>query len=158
MTSDNVQDRRSEGPNAGRRGGGLTALADLAGRWRLERLITHSDGRADRFSGEAVFGWSGPRLIEDQSGALETAEGAKVTATRRYVWTAEPGRIEVLFGDMRPFHTIPLRVARPETTHLCPPDRYAVTYDFTQFPDWTATWKVEGPRKEYRMTCHYSPA
>ena len=138
---------------------GLTALADLTGRWHLSRVITHDDGRIDRFEGEARFAWSGPRLIEDQTGTLDMGGGARpLVGTRRYVWQAEKGRIEVLFDDMRPFHTIPLNVAHPEPTHLCAPDRYAVAYDFSTFPDWTAAWTVEGPRKGYRMISRYSRA
>ncbi len=135
---------------------GLTSLSSLSGRWRLARKITHDDGTAHGFEGESVFSWSGPRLIEDQSGLLDIGSGAPLIATRRYVWTAEAGRIEVLFDDMRPFHTIPLSVVNPETTHLCPPDRYHVTYDFGAFPTWHAVWEVEGPKKAYRMESRYS--
>ena len=137
---------------------GLPSLSALAGQWSLTRTIDHADGATHRFSGQSTFAWSGPRLIETQSGHLDMGAGPALKATRRYVWTAESGRIEVLFDDMRPFHTIPLGVATPETTHLCPPDRYQVTYDFTAFPDWTAVWNVEGPKKEYRMASHYRRA
>lgn len=135
---------------------GLTGLADLTGVWRLERRIVHSDGQEHSFSGEARFTWSGPRLIEDQTGTLDMGTGQPLVATRRYVWTAEGRRIEVLFDDMRPFHTIPLGADRPETTHLCPPDRYHVVYDFRNFPAWIATWDVEGPKKAYRMESRYA--
>ena len=135
---------------------GLNGLADLAGVWRLDRRILHEDGQTHAFSGTAMFSWSGPRLIEDQTGHLDIGSGPPLVATRRYVWTAEARRIEVLFDDMRPFHTIPLGTATPETTHLCPPDRYHVAYDFTEFPLWTALWDVEGPKKAYRMESHYT--
>ena len=133
---------------------GLASLAELTGRWRLDRSILHEDGAEDRFEGSATFAWSGPRLIETQEGTL-TVGGRDLKATRRYVWSAERGRVEVLFDDMRPFHTIPLSVAKPETTHLCPPDRYHVAYDFSTFPDWGAVWTVEGPKKAYRMDARY---
>lgn len=107
--------------------------------------------------GTCTFTRSGPRLIQDERGFLETGEG-RFEATRRYVWTEAQGRLDVHFDDMRPFHSIPLGVARPETTYLCPPDRYSVSYDFSRWPDWQSTWTVEGPRKSYVMTNRFSPA
>ncbi len=136
--------------------GGLSSLSALAGEWHLSREIRHDDGALHTFEGKATFGWSGPRLIEDQSGRLDIGTDAPLVASRRYVWTSEDGRIEVLFEDMRPFHTIPLNVPHPETTHLCPPDRYHVSYDFSAFPVWTASWTVEGPRKAYEMKSRYA--
>ena len=139
-------------------GVGLPSLSALAGRWSLRREITHEDGATHHFMGSAVFTWSGPRLIEEQTGTLDIGTATPLKASRRYVWTREGSRIEVLFDDMRPFHTIPTGAARPETTHLCPPDRYHVAYDFTGFPDWVAVWDVEGPKKAYRMESRYSRA
>ena len=133
------------------------SLWALAGRWRLSRRIVHSDGREDVLEGTCTFTRSGPRLIQDERGLLETGEG-RFEATRRYVWSETNGRLDVHFDDVRPFHSIPLGVARPETTYLCPPDRYSVAYDFSRWPDWQSTWTVEGPRKRYVMTNRFSPA
>ena len=58
---------------------------------------------------------------------------------------------------MRPFHSVQLGVEHPETVHLCPPDRYAVVYDFGGWPKWSTVWTVEGPKKNYRMESHFSP-
>lgn len=129
---------------------GLNTLWALIGQFRLERRIVHADGREDRLSGTCKFSRAGPRLIQAEAGALETTEG-RFEATRRYVWSEDQGRLDVHFEDMRPFHSIPLGVDRPETTYLCPPDRYNVAYDFTGWPDWQSTWTVEGPRKDYVM-------
>ncbi len=128
----------------------------LVGDWSLSRRIVHGDGREDRFEGRCVFSKSGPRLIQYESGVLETAEG-RFEGTRRYVWTEGAGQLQVHFEDMRPFHSVPLGVQRPEATYLCPPDRYGVSYDFTRWPDWESVWQVEGPRKDYVMTNRFMP-
>ncbi len=65
--------------------------------------------------------------------------------------------MEVSFADMRPFHSIPLGEINPEATHLCPPDRYHVAYDFCGWPNWQTIWTVEGPRKDYRMESRFTP-
>ena len=121
----------------------------------MTRTIEHADGRVDRLTGRCRFTRSVPRLLQDEEGWLETAEG-RFQASRRYVWGEKPGRLEVHFHDMRPFHSIPLGVAHPETVHLCRPDRYEVVYDFSNWPDWRTVWTVEGPRKSYRMETSYA--
>jgi hypothetical protein len=132
--------------------GGFTSLAVLEGRWNLDRVIRHSDGQEDRFDGTATFTRSGPRLIHDEEGTLTPGRGGPaLKAARRYIWTNASGRFDIAFYDMRPFHSLPKGVATYETTYLCDPDRYHVTYDLTRFPHWTMTWDVEGPKKGYRM-------
>lgn len=136
---------------------GLTSLAMLEGVWRLERRILHDDGREDRFEGEATFTRTGPRLLQDEAGWLHPSHGGQpLRATRRYVWSRTGDQIEVSFADMRPFHSFSLTSAEPTATHLCPPDRYEVRYDFTDFPNWNSTWRVEGPRKAYEMANRFS--
>ncbi|MEM9425336.1 MAG: DUF6314 family protein [Pseudomonadota bacterium] len=135
---------------------GLVSLFALAGGWELQRVITHDDGRTDRLTGTCRFTRSGPRLLQDEDGWLETTQG-RFQASRRYVWGENNGRVEVFFADMRPFHSIPLGEAKPETVHLCPPDRYHVAYDFTAWPQWSTVWTVEGPRKDYVMKTRFTP-
>jgi len=135
---------------------GLPSLAVLEGRWMLTRDIVHSDGSKDAFEGEATFHRSGPRLIQYENGWLTSdRSAAPMKATRRYVWSASGNRVDVAFEDMRPFHSLPLGSATPGTTYLCPPDRYEVSYDFREFPNWSTVWVVEGPRKNYRMTSRF---
>ena len=139
--------------------GGLSSIWALEGDWWLTRTIVHGDGAENSFEGVAHFARSGARLIHDEDGLLEMVPGqVPLKATRRYVWSQEGGRIEVAFGDMRPFHTIATGVERPETTYLCAPDRYNVSYDFSAFPDWTSVWHVEGPKKDYVMTSRFTPS
>ena len=135
---------------------GLASLWSLEGRWRLERQILHADGMVNRLDGEVRFHRSGVRLIQDEEGTLVLGNQT-IKATRRYIWTASNGRLDVFFDDMRPFHTVLLGVAQHQTVHLCDPDRYEVSYDFSQWPHWSARWQVEGPRKDYVMTSSFSP-
>jgi hypothetical protein len=131
---------------------GLTSLSQLEGLWRLDRRIRHSDGAENRFEGISRFSRSGKRLVQDEEGHLTGVAGQPgLKATRRYVWMLDSQRIEVLFHDMRPFHTIPTGVVCPETTYLCSPDRYHVAYDFSDMAAWRAQWRVEGPKKSYVM-------
>ena len=133
-------------------------LADFAGDWRIARVIEDRlAGRAGRLDGAARFVPDDGGLVCDERGTLRFAGAPPLQAERRYLWRASGGRIAVLFADGRPFHDFaPADTAT--ATHDCPPDAYAVRYDFTAWPDWTATWDVTGPRKDYRMTTRYRPA
>ena len=134
----------------------LTSLAILEGEWRMEREIVHALGPSDRFEGVSSFRRSGPRLVQDETGTLMPGRGGPpMKASRRYVWSEGEGRIDLAFEDMRPFHSLPIGVETYATTYLCPPDRYEVSYDFGNFPIWTTVWRVEGPRKDYRMTTRF---
>ena len=136
---------------------GLSSLWALSGTWRLLRRIVHGDGSEASLVGQAVFSRSGPRLIQDETGVL-TLAGRELQASQRYVWERAGSQLNVYFSDMRPFHAVPLEVVAPDAVHLCPPDRYEVTYDFENWPNWRSVWHVEGPRKDYVMTSTYGPA
>ena len=135
---------------------GLSSLSSLEGRWRLKRDIVHGDGAVNTLTGTVHFHRAGARLIQDETGELVLGNQT-VKATRRYIWAACEGRLDVFFDDMRPFHTVLLGVARHKTAHLCAPDRYEVSYDFSAWPKWSTCWQVEGPRKDYVMTSRYEP-
>jgi len=135
---------------------GLSALWALEGRWTLLRDIAHADGSVNHLTGEVHFQRSGARLIQDETGTLVLGDRS-LKATRRYIWTEINGRLDVFFDDMRPFHSVPLKVATYQTVHQCDPDHYQVAYDFSQWPNWSARWQVEGPRKDYVMTSHFAP-
>ncbi len=134
---------------------GPTSLFSFVGVWDLSREIRHADGRIDRLTGKCKFTRSGPQLLQDEWGWLETASG-RFRATRRYVWKEAESQLNVYFKDMRPFHNVPLGVERPEAIHLCPPDRYEVAYDFSDWPVWGTVWTVEGPSKAYEMESRFA--
>lgn len=132
-------------------------LASFEGRWRVARNVTdHADGPDARFEGEAVFLADGQGLTYEETGKLTLAGLRPVVATRAYLWRdAGPGRIAILFPDGRPFHAFALAPAA-EDAHFCDPDRYCVAYDFARWPDWSATWQVTGPRKNYTLVSRYA--
>ena len=138
---------------------GLVSLEALEGRWRLSRVIRNADGSEATLEGVTVFRREGDGARAGGGGLADASgRGAPLRATRRYLWAAGRRRgLEVRFEDGRPFHTVPLGVARPEAAHDCAPDVYRVAYDFADWPRWRAVWRVTGPRKDYVMTSDYAP-
>ena len=131
-------------------------LMKFAGRWSLSRQIDdrHSGGTGT-LTGVADFTPEGDRLLYSETGQLRIGDAPPMEATRRYIWRAAEDRIEVLFDDGRPFHFFTASGQGEGTDHLCGADLYRVSYDFTNWPEWSAQWTVQGPRKDYVMMSRY---
>ena len=137
----------------------ILSASDFRGDWRLSRTITDRLGGMDgTLSGIATFAGAGQALTYDETGRLALASGAVMEATRRYHWHFGGDRVDVTFADGAAFHGFVLGGVVEGTTHLCGADLYDVTYDFTGWPVWTATYVVRGPRKDYTSFSTYRPA
>lgn len=133
-------------------------LMDFEGRWGLFRTIEDRlGGRDGTLTGHVTLAPDGPdALVYEEEGQLTIADQPALTARRIYRWARAPGgRIEVTFEDGRAFHDFSLERTMPEASHWCDPDMYHVTYDFTRWPRWSSEWRVQGPRKNYRMSSQY---
>lgn len=134
----------------------MPQLSDFRGVWMLSRRIVQSNGPEGRFTGQAVFTPEGAGLRYHEAGQLELAGAAPLQAERAYLWQAEGAQIVVRFADGRAFHRFDPEA--PAAAHWCDPDDYRVRYDFALWPDWSAEWRVTGPRKDYVMISRYSRA
>ena len=128
--------------------------ADLAGAWRVLRVIRHADGTAARFTGRAVWTPEGDAFRCVELGRLRQ-DGGAFEARRETVWRDGPEGIAVAFGDGRPFHM--WRPGEP-ARHDCPPDDYRLRFDLSAWPCWSVRWRVVGPRKDYRALTRYARA
>jgi hypothetical protein len=128
-------------------------LDDFAGVWALERTIQHEDGTGARFTGHAVWRPDANGLAYHETGEMVLAEGVRFMAERRYLWSAD---LSVWFEDGRFFHNVPPHGG--PTAHWCDPDQYDGHYDFADWPNFRITWRVRGPRKDYRMETLYRRA
>ncbi len=126
-------------------------LQDFAGRWRLEKEIAAAGQPPARFEGVAEWRGGAGGLRYEERGQLWLGAGAPMQAARRYLWTPA---LEVFFEDGRFFHRVP--AAGGEAHHHCAPDAYRVAYRFDNWPEFTAVWRVTGPRKDYVMTARYT--
>ena len=141
---------------------GAAATARLfEGLWNIRRDILDLDSEwLGRMEGQAVFVADGPDvLLYREEGRLKFGGLEDIQATRSYRWYfGADGQIAVTFADGGPFHEFRYRRGRAEASHYCDPDLYEVAYDFTAWPDWRAEWRVEVPRKDYRMVTVYRRA
>jgi len=134
----------------------VRGLADYVGRYKVARQIEDARAKASStFEGEA-------EIVATQDGATYTERGFLVmgeqrfAAERTYLWRSAGTRIDVLFADGRPFHDFDPVAGGKATEHLCGADWYRGGYGLTDWPVWTVTWDVEGPRKSYRSVTTYS--
>jgi len=126
-------------------------LADFAGKWRLERQITHQGQPPAGFSGWATWAAAPGGMQYFELGELRLTGQPPMRAERRYFWHAD---LRVDFEDGRFFHQVP-----PEggtARHWCDPDTYDVRYDFSGWPRFEVIWQVAGPAKQYAMVSRYS--
>jgi hypothetical protein len=107
-------------------------------------------------AGMATCSGNGAGLLYHETGTLTLDAGAKFQAERSYLWDADGSTITVRFADGKPFHAFTPDGSAQGTSHLCGADWYNVTYDFTAWPAWSATWIVTGPRKDYTSVTHYN--
>ena len=136
----------------------LTAQ-DFQGDWQLDRVITDRLGTMNgRLSGVATLTGNDAQMAYDETGRLTLATGSVMAATRGYLWTFKATRVVVRFADGADFHAFVPDGQAIGTTHLCGEDLYDVTYDFRDWPVWTATWSVKGPRKDYTSVSRYQRA
>jgi hypothetical protein len=130
-------------------------LTDFKGLWTLTRYIAQRNAPDAELRGSATMRPDADGLIYHEVGLLTVGDSPPVQAERRYLWRdGGNGAIEVLFEDGRAFHRID--PANLNDTHWCDPDTYDVTYDFKTWPNWSSTWRVRGPRKDYDMVTRYS--
>ena len=121
-------------------------LADFAGDWMIERTISPKSGPVARFDGMARWAPSAQGLDYTEQGTLHVEGAAPMQAERAYIWRPD---LSVYFDDGRFFHKVPTQGGR--TQHFCDPDTYSGAYDFSDWPQFTVSWDVRGPRKDYRM-------
>ena len=133
-------------------------LAEFIGTWRLEREI--EDLRLDltgRLDGRCTFVPDGAELVQTETGVLRFGDAAPMEARRVYRWAAEGARLVVRFDDGRAFHDFGPE-GGAEAQHVCEPDVYRVRYGFADWPIWTSTWRVTGPRKDLILRSRFSRA
>jgi len=127
-------------------------LQDFEGVWVFTRDVAETDGRRSTVTGRAVWRHYGTGLAYTETGEMRIEGHAPMQVERRYLWD---GDLAVFFEDGRFFHHVPPEGG--ETTHWCDPDQYDGAYDFGRWPEFTVTWRVRGPRKDYRMVTRYRP-
>ena len=132
------------------------SFADFAGKWRITREIKDHSGGTTTFYGEANLSGCDDQMRYSESGQVTLSNNRTIQAERTYLWRkGSDGQIDVYFDDGRFFHRF--SAGKPYAEHLCGDDHYKVIYDFTQWPVWYSTWRVNGPRKDYTMVSCYSP-
>jgi len=133
-------------------------LQDFAGRWQIDRVID------DALTGQSITGQGVAHFIAEPTGHLVYEEALSLIypdqprpfeATRRYIWQGQGGVIEIRFEDGRLLQRLSLSGSNVGDVHHCDPDRYDGRYEFADWPQWRAIWRVTGPRKDYLMTTVY---
>jgi hypothetical protein len=142
---------------------GDDTLDFLAGDWNVLRWISdHRAGTDGEFRGTASF----RSRSDDDTRALDYTEEGELTfgshrgpASRSLIYSGRPdGGADVWFADGRPFYRLDLRSGHCVAEHPCNEDQYVVTVKRQGEDEFTETWRVAGPEKNYEMTATYTRA
>lgn len=132
-------------------------LRDFVGRYKIVRQIKDTRAQVEsRFEGEAEIALTDNGADYGEKGLLIMGE-QRFQAERRYLWRSSGAHIAVLFDDGRPFHDFDPLAGGRATEHLCGADWYRGGYELVNWPVWSVTWDVEGPRKLYKSSTTYTP-
>lgn len=135
----------------------VRGLAEFIGIYGVTRVIEDARaGAQSRFDGQAVIERDADGAVYVETGALRV-NGQRFEAERRYLWRAQPARIFVSFADGTAFHDFDPALGGQASAHLCGDDMYRGGYNFGDWPRWSLTWDVTGPRKDYRSVTQYVP-
>jgi hypothetical protein len=133
-------------------------LSAFIGSYDVARVIDDRRAAAQpRFEGRAVLFLSSSGAVYHETGAL-ILNGQRFEAERSYLWHEDGGRIWVRFADGREFHDFDPKIGGLASAHLCGADMYRGGYELSDWPRWSVTWDVSGPRKDYRSITTYMPA
>lgn len=127
-------------------------LGDFEGAWFYTREVVEDGGPLAQVMGRAVWTAQGTGLRYTETGEMRLPGHAPMRVERSYHWDVDLG---VFFADGRFFHHVPRNGGG--VAYWCDPDQYDGCYEFKDWPAFSMTWRVQGPRKDYRMTTTYRP-
>jgi len=138
---------------------GPKQLMDFCGSWRLGReIIDLKTGTRGHMDGMATFEPDSSSLRYFEVGRLVLAGQPELQASRRYWWQPRSDGVDICFDNGQFFHRLDITQHITTAKHVCAADTYNASYDFSEWPAWSATWHVSGPRKLYSMTSRYYAA
>lgn len=128
----------------------------LAGRWQMQRkTVDHVAGQTFHLDGICTFEPDGGAVLQRETGVLRLESGQTFSAEQSYIWRFSVKQVELFFNDKRPFLTLKRPFSLCDSLHLCGEDTYVAQYDFRESSQWSSTWHVTGPRKNYVMSNDY---
>ena len=133
-------------------------LEDFIGRFGLSRVI--EDRLADqslRFEGRATISATDQGAIYAEAGKMTFPNGQTFQSERSYLWAHDGALVRVCFEDGRAFHDFDPVAGGAASEHLCGQDMYRGGYEFGDWPRWSLTWAVSGPRKDYTSCSMFTP-
>jgi hypothetical protein len=125
----------------------------FAGDWLMVRIIENApEGVIGEVWGEARFVADGEGLACRETGVVRF-QGEDFHMERTSLWRfPEPGLVEVLHADGRPFHHF--LTERPIALESSGDASFEIVYEFE--PDtWISRWEMTEPGGSYMMTTRY---
>ncbi len=136
-------------------------LSSLRGSWKIERTITHRFPIIESYqaTGSAKFSLEEVHTLHYEEEVklrnLRTKDVFQSTQQYVYRYDAVLDTLTKHFSDGRLFYKLEISDNGASGYHLCQEDHYSAEYLFESQENFSLTYLVKGPRKDYTMQTQY---
>lgn len=137
-------------------------LSCLLGTWKIERTITHRFPLVESYEaiGSAKFILEEAHILcyQEEMELRNLRTHDIFQSTQQYVYRYEPASdaLTKYFSDGRFFYALEISGNMASGSHLCKEDHYDAEYIFESQKNFSLTYLINGPRKDYGMKTLYS--
>lgn len=142
-----------------------TIFDNFKGSWNFERRIAslETDKEEATAQGTAEFTQQeNASLAYEETGKLNLSTGQSLPFYRHYLYTLEENAMHVFYGDgpqtgqLYQTYRMKENDLHAEAVHVCGEDLYEGEYTRLGRDAFTMTQRVKGPRKNQRITTHFT--
>lgn len=108
--------------------------------------------------GQAAFTLLTPSLLAYREDLEVHIPGFSEAVYQEYLYVFEEGCVYKKFKDNRLFYRLEVSNAEATGAHLCGEDHYQAHYSFLGQNNFTLTYRVKGPRKDYEILTEFTRA
>jgi len=129
--------------------------SDILGQWELTRNIKDKlNDKIFNLIGISIFTENNASYVCNETGIIKS-DNFQSKAHQTYSWLLKPKGWEISFLNGNFFHDLELVMCDQQVYHKCNNDIYRGFFKLNLPTDFSVTWNVSGPRKDYQSQSYY---
>jgi hypothetical protein len=129
--------------------------SDILGQWELTRNIKDKlNDKTFNLIGISIFTENNASYVCNETGIIKS-DNFQSKAHQTYNWLLKPKGWEISFLNGNFFHDLELVMCDQQVYHKCNNDIYRGLFKLNLPTDFSVTWNVSGPRKDYQSQSYY---
>lgn len=128
------------------------------GLWKINRTIIHNNPYSHvEISGTASFSLHNDVLLYHEKANLKNLTQYETYGYRRYryIYDQNAQKLFKYFDDGKLFYELHFENGSASGHHLCNDDTYSAKYQFLSDKNFSLSYEVQGPKKDYRILTEY---